>query len=594
MKKSFIFSSFFLLILTSTISLFAQQKFYINLNNRSDDIFHVTLYPKDLTAENNIYQFASTAPGTYEEMDIGRFVRSFKAFNAEGKEIKTNHVSLNQWSISSPQNVSKIVYTIEDTWDTPVDSNHVYLMCGSSIEKDNVLINGQCVFGYFKGKQSYPIEVKIDYPKSWSLGTALPLDSAGYYYADTYDKIVDSPILLGTLTKASTNVDGTAIDVFTYSKTGMITSKDILGMLNNILDAESKFMNGLPVKHYTFLFHFENRGAGAWEHSYSSEYVYREDSLSLRLKNNIKAVVAHEFFHVLTPLNIHSELVEKFNFVHPVMSQHLWLYEGVTEWAAHMLELRDSLITLNDYLNVLQQKLNAADVYDKNLSLTKLGVNATRMQHQYANIYMRGAIVAGLLDIRLLELSHGKMGLREVINKLAKKFGPHHSFSEKNFFNTFTNMTYPEIGDFFDKYIKHADKLPIKKYYNSIGINYTDYAGYDSTKPTMGLQFGINGNQFYIRRISKDSPNNSEFKIGDILEKVENTKVSMSNARQIMVMLHRLKVGDKIPLTILRNGKEMKLFGKMGASKIKHVFKVNPDATSDQIALRNAWLVNLK
>ena len=50
------------------------------------------------------------------------------------------------------------------------------IMGGSSIEKDNVLINGQCVFGYFHGMQSEPVYVKIDYPKDWLAGTALKLD----------------------------------------------------------------------------------------------------------------------------------------------------------------------------------------------------------------------------------------------------------------------------------------------------------------------------------------------------------------------------------------------------------------------------------
>ena len=103
----------------------------------------------------------------------------------------------------------------------------------------------------------------------------------------------------------------------------MIKSADIVNMLKDILNAENDFMEGLPVKHYTFLFHFENIGAGAWEHSYSSEYILQEAPLTENFREEIKDIVAHEFFHILTPLNIHSELVAKFNFVKPVMSQHL-------------------------------------------------------------------------------------------------------------------------------------------------------------------------------------------------------------------------------------------------------------------------------
>ena len=61
-------------------------------------------------------------------------------------------------------------------------------------------------------------------------------------------------------------------------------------------------------------------------------------------------IAAHEFFHIVTPLNIHSEIIEHFNFVTPVPSQHLWLYEGTTEWAAHAMQLRAGLKSPDEYL----------------------------------------------------------------------------------------------------------------------------------------------------------------------------------------------------------------------------------------------------
>ncbi len=229
---------------------------------------------------------------------------------------------------------------------------------------------------------------------------------------------------------------------------------NLLSSIKDILQAESKFTNGLPVNHYTFLFYLGEIDAGAWEHSYSSEYVLREETLTKPGISSLRSMIAHEFFHIVTPLNIHSELIAKFNFVKPVMSQHLWLYEGVTEWAANILQLRDSLISLENYLDILHRKIMIMQGFDKNVSLTELGIHSVEMQSQYVNIYNKGAVAAGLLDIRLLELSNGTKGLREVINELAEKYGPGKSFSENNFFNELVKMTYPEIKDFFENYIE--------------------------------------------------------------------------------------------------------------------------------------------
>ena len=592
MKTKFSFILF--LFLFSAIPSLAQQKFYLDLNDRGNDIFTVTLLPQKLSEENRIYQFASTAPGTYERMDLGRFVRSFQAYDKDGNEIETKQESLNQWSISQPENVEKIIYEIEDTWDTPVDSDYVYRMGGSNIEDDNVLINGHCLFGYFHGMQSEPILVKIDYPDDWLAGTALKLNDDGYYEAETYDHIVDPPILLGNLTKESTTVSETEVDVFTYSKTGLIKSSDILSLIEDILKAEDAFTNGLPVDDYTFLFHFQDVSHGAWEHSYSSEYIYKEDSLTERLKQSIRETVAHEFFHIVTPLNIHSELVEKFNFEKPVMSQHLWLYEGVTEWASHILILRDSITTLEDYLNDLHRKIMYSDNFPDSISLTYLGVNAVDLHDQYINIYMKGAVVAALLDIRLLDLSNGERGLRDVINELSHKYGPKKPFNEKTFFGDFTAMTYPEIADFFNRYVKGTEPLPLKEYYEKIGINYVKEGGYDSSQISLGIQVGFDGENFIIAKVDEESPYSDILKAGDIIDKVDGEKLSMANVQKIFSQISKThKIGDKIEMTVLRDDEPIDLELTLIARKNNHIFSVNENATEKEIELRNAWMRNL-
>jgi predicted metalloprotease with PDZ domain len=119
----------------------------IDLNRRADDLFRVTLRVQGLTPENAVYQFASTAPGTYEVMDVGRFVRSFQAFDARGARVPVERVSVNQWRFSDPARVRTVRYTIAETWDTQVAEHPVYLMCGTSLEADHALINPHDVIG---------------------------------------------------------------------------------------------------------------------------------------------------------------------------------------------------------------------------------------------------------------------------------------------------------------------------------------------------------------------------------------------------------------------------------------------------------------
>jgi len=454
----------------------AQQSalgYAIDLNDRVGDSFKVTAWVGGLTEANATYQFAATAPGTYQVMDIGRFVRRFGAFDAAGRPVPVERVSVNQWKLSDPARVRTLRYAVAETWDTPVEQHPIYLMCGTSIERDHALINPHAVIGYPTGMQARPIRLRLKYPGSWKLGTALERDRSGAYVAEDFDQLVDSPILLGRLTKARTRVTGVPVEIYTYSRTGKISSPQLLRAMDDMLQAAGHFLGKLPVDRYTFLYHFDQKPAGAWEHSVSSEYVLQESEFTDSLGGYVKDIAAHEFFHVVTPLNIHSEIIEHFNFVTPVPSQHLWLYEGTTEWAAHALQLRSGLTTPDEYLAKMIQKMQVARVkYDSTWSLRELALTSysDSGQVQYGNIYMRGALTAGLLDIRLLELSGGQQGLQDLIARLTRRFGKQRAFPESTFVDTVVAMTRPEIKDFFQRYVWGAQQLPVAEYYAKLGI----------------------------------------------------------------------------------------------------------------------------
>lgn len=445
----------------------------IDLNDRADDAFKVTAWVGGLSEANAVYQFAATAPGTYQVMDIGRFVRSFEAFDGAGRPVPVERVSVNQWKLSDPARVRTLRYAVAETWDTPVDRHQVYLMCGTSMEQDHVLINPHAVIGYPSGMQARPIRLRLAYPREWKVGTALERDGSGAYRADDFDHLVDSPILLGRLTEARTRVTGVPVEIYTYSRTGRIESAQLLAAMDDMLQAAGGFLGKLPVNRYSFLYHFDERPAGAWEHSLSSTYVLQESEFTDSVGRYVTDIAAHEFFHIVTPLNIHSEVIEHFNFVTPVPSQHLWLYEGTTEWAAHAMQLRSGLKSVDEYLARVLQKMQIDRArFDSTWSLRELALTSysDSGQAQYINIYMRGALTAGLLDIRLLELSGGRRGLQDLIADLTRRFGKRRAFPEATFVDTLVAMTHPEIRDFFDRYIWESERLPIAEYYGKLGI----------------------------------------------------------------------------------------------------------------------------
>ena len=568
----------------------------LDLMDRSGDTFKVQLAVDDLGPENAVYQFASTAPGTYQVMDIGRFVRRFEAVDADGAIIPSEQISTNQWRISRPGDVVEIRYELAETWDTPVEEHTLYLMTGTSLEDDHAQINGQAVFGYLTGMQLRPLRIRLLHPTEWVVGTALEADSTGWYRADDYDHVVDSPILVGTLSVASLEVRGTAVDVFTYSKTGAVKSEQILDAVRDVLTAAADFLGELPVDRYAFLFHFEDVTMGAWEHSYSSTYAFAESDFEALLQGDLASIVAHEFFHIVTPLNIHSEIIEEFNFVTPTASEHVWLYEGATEWMAEVSQVRGGVIDPEAYLARLTDKLQANDGYDPEWSISEMSLKSysDKGQREWGNIYQRGAIVAGLLDLEILFRSGGQRGLREVVLELAAKYGPDTAFAEAEFFDEFAAMTYAEIRPFFERYIRGTEPLPIEEFFARVGVEYLPELRTGEMQPSFGVQAGVLGDRLQFVGVG-DVAAACGLAAGDVLLAIDDLDVTLANAQQAYLELHGLGAGEPFVMRVVRGDEELAFTCEKQLVEVveAHVLQFDPDATPKQLALRDAWLRNL-
>lgn len=77
---------------------------------------------------------------------------------------------------------------------------------------------------------------------------------------------------------------------------------------------------------------------------------------------------------------------------------------------------------------------------------------------------------AAPLDIRLLEPSQGRQGLRELILDLARTYGKHRAFPEDALSDAIVALTSPEVRDFFARYVYGAERPPLKEYYAKLGI----------------------------------------------------------------------------------------------------------------------------
>ena len=647
----------FVLIFSASLPIYGQAtdekpyQYTVDLTNVVDDKVRVELIPPTLKEKEIMFYFPKIVPGTYSIADYGRYVSELKVLDKKGRELPVKKIDENSWKIEKANKIAKITYWVDDSWDTKVEGPEIFWPAGTNIEANtNFVINTSGFFGYFENLKEPDFRLNILRPKDLYGSTGLiPLETGrspqslklekapsdgnrlvDVYTADDYDQLVDSPLMYAPADTAVIRVANTEVLIGSYSPTNKVTAKQIAASIREVLMAQKEFLGGdLPVDKYAFVFYFTDKpilSYGALEHSNSSFYYMPEMPIE-QMNQQLRDFAAHEFFHIVTPLTVHSEEIEDFDFNDPEMSQHLWMYEGVTEYFASLVQVQYGLISLDEFIQTLREKMMTSDQFIDNVPFTEISKFTLDKYHdQYYNVYQKGALIGLCLDVRLLKLSDGKTGLRDLMLQLSEKYGKEKAFKDDALFDEIEQMTYPEIGEFFDRYVKgkeavpgdsmatadRVEALPFTEIFEDLGIIYAEEHTFrDFTlgidNPDLGLTQVEDKPRLQIATTANLNGMGKAlgFQEGDVLLQINGEDIPELGSPEIGAFFQRqmasLEEGKDVSYTVSRKNssgewKETILTAPVQKVEItqRHLLAPNPQATPEQIALREAWLMPRK
>ncbi|MDX2173410.1 MAG: peptidase M61 [Bacteroidota bacterium] len=596
-----------LILITSFLSLHSiadENYFYsINLTKVDNDKVSVMLTPPTFTQSEVEFCFPAMVPGTYEVYDFGRFISNFTATGKNGTKITVIKVDVNTYKLSPADQLDKISYNVDDTWDKTDLPNTkdkiVFEPGGTNIEDGkNFSINTHSMFGYFKNFTNKNFILEFQKPKGFYPVTGLSniklSDTKDVITVFDYHDLVDSPIMYSLPDTVTVQVSNTKVLVGCYSPNKKINANYIAGTLKELLNAQSDYLGGqLPVDKYAFIFYFIDKAtlsgaSGALEHSYSSFYVLPELDSTL-LQQELRDVSAHEFFHIVTPLNIHAKQIGDFDFNNPQMSEHLWLYEGMTEYAAHHAQAKGGIINVDQLLNTMIQKYeNSLSSFNDTMSFTWMSKNVLKdkIHPQYNNVYEKGALIGMCLDILLRDLSNGKYGTQNLMKDLATKYGKNKSFNDDDLFNDIEKFTYPEIGNFLKKHVSGHTPLPMIEVFSKIGITFEkELITNEFTIGGPDLDYNQETQRLVVMNISNmDAFGKSiGFKNGDELNMINGKLLKIDSVKEIMRnYFETVKEGDKVEFEIYRPKRKQ---GKYKVKKLQASAKKVTVVRKNQITL---------
>ncbi len=609
------FFSITALILLFTTSIFAQDstsyKLIVDIKNIENDQVTVTLNVPQITSDTTVYCMPKIIPGTYSISDFGRFVVDLKAIDNDGKELEVNRLDTNRWEIIGATNLDHLTYRVNDTFDEPRGGG-IFEPGGTNIEAGkNVVLNMFGFAGYLDGYKNLPYEVEIVRPENFHGETSLYNisrgDTSDHYLAKDYFQLHDCPILYCEPDTAAMYVDDTRIAVSVYSPTGVVSAEEVMKEIEELFPAASKYLGGdLPADRYSILIYltssFGSGGYGALEHHTSTVCVLPEAPVA-SLSQTIKDVTAHEFFHIVTPLNIHSEEINDYDFVNPVMSQHLWLYEGCTEYAAQHVQVKYGLMSQDEFMDVMKGKIMAASRFDSGIAFTEISKKALdEHADQYLNVYQQGALIGMAVDLKLLNLSEGAYGIQDLMRDMSAEYGENVPFKDEELFSEMGRVSgYAELTEFLEKHVGGTDPIPFDELLGYAGVKYAE----ESTREVItggNVALGFNpktGRMVVVNTQGLDDfGKEMGYERGDEIVSWDGMEINSENYREVLKEFKKnTEEGDKVKVVVARKegpGEYKNVTLKAKALKVEKTFynelEIVENPGEQEAKIRQAWL----
>lgn len=587
-------------------------KLNIDLTTVENDQLKIVLEVPSIDRETTEYHMPRIVPGTYNISDFGRFISDFEALDTNGRKLKVKKIDENRWKIFNAQSLQSIQYQIDDTFDGE-PGKEIFEPAGSNFQVDtNFVLNLFAMVGYLEGSQTLPYSLEVKHPESLYGATALKVvkrtTNRDQFWAPDYFTMHDSPIMYSYPDTASLQVANAVIEVMVYSPGKVLSAMEVMERNKDLFLAAADYLGGkLPVERYTQLIYLwdgpTHTGAmGALEHSFSTVFSLPDLPDSV-MGGEIRNISAHEFFHIVTPLTIHSEEIHNYNWITPQMSEHLWFYEGVTEYVSHHMQVVSGLITEEEFMQTMREKmLTSTQQFDDALPFTTMSANCLDIyEHEYGNVYQKGALIGMCLDISLLDWSGGKYGIQDLIADLQERYGRDRAFKDEEFFDVIAEITSADLREFFVRHLESYEPLPFEEIFEKVDYNYSAYStdtiitfgnialGYNPDTDRLFVADLRNANTFgrslgYLRGDELLSINGFDLSNpAKVSENIQKWRENTREGKKVVVRVARPS-GDGFEV------KKLKAKAELDVSKTYHILSASGNPSLHQQAIQNAWL----
>jgi predicted metalloprotease with PDZ domain len=525
----------------------------------------------------------------YQVRDFSQYVNWVHAKDRAGRELAVHETDKSCWQIQGAAGGAIIEYQIY------IDSPGPF---GAQLNDHHAFLNLAQILMYPVDARNAPVHLHFaQVPGQWHIAIPLDPESRPDFNASNYDRLVDSPVEIGSFQELDFDEAGGHFRVIVDSDPADYDMEKVVAALHKIVAAATSWMNDRPFDTYTFFYHFPHGPAGGgMEHAYSTAIEVNAGVIKQTL-SGLTGVTAHEFFHLWNVKRIRPQTLEPVDYTKENYTRALWFSEGVTSTAEGLIQLRAGLLDEQQYLDRLGGEISELEVRPAHLTQSAeessldawLEGNAYyRRPERSISYYNKGELLGIMLDLAVRDASHGRVSLREVLQWLNANYAQKGRYFDDSIGvrEAAEAVSHADLGWFFTKYVAGTDEIPWNDFLRSVGLHVEQIS---NTVPDAGFVASRNfDGPMSVGAVTPGSEaEHAGLRVGDTILELQGKPAGQESRQE----LARVNPGDTLTLKVRSHGAEHELKWKVGSrEEVSYEVRDLAQVTPEQSARRTAWL----
>ncbi|HEX8707866.1 MAG TPA: hypothetical protein VF723_06350 [Pyrinomonadaceae bacterium] len=566
----------------------------VTVNDPRSTTLHVTTTISGVSQPQLEVGLPNWTPGYYTTEDFARNVSRLVFKDQAGRPIyhRKNHDSI--WMLDTRgASAVKIEF---DYAAGQLDLNK------SQITPTYAILNGINFFFYVKGHTlDIPESVTFKLPPGWSIATGLaPTADAATYTAESYDVLVDSPVLAGEFDLVTLPLRGVPHRLAVAPK-GVFPQADLQRLAADslkVIDAHTRMFGEIPYQQYLTINIFGDRDIGGLEHLNS--YLGILSKLTARSESvpGLVSLTSHEFFHAYNVKRIRPAEMWPYRYYERNYTPLLWVSEGVTDYYTDRGKLRAGLMKPEQYLEAQGRLLPFVQSVEaaKYISVEEASINTWfggiggGSQPFVVDYYSRGSVLGLLLDLSIRHDTNSKATLDDVMRSLYTDFYKRNrGFTTADLIATINRLTGKDYRAFFEKYVGGTEALPYESVLAYAGLRLQETK---SKVIRIGISTQADAGSMIVAVTPGGAAEAAGVRVGDTLLGIGDTSaINNPNWAAQFRQAYANRVGETATIYLMRDGKPISLGFKVVQVDVSNwSLEPVPGITKEQQALLDGWL----